>query len=90
MRDSTPARARAQVVWTKIVLYGCPGTECGNFIDPPPARVPPESELYGCAEFGRWLFERVFLCDRHAREVAELVGDDLDEIDAAWKEHVRG
>ncbi len=75
-----------QVTWTKLVLYGCPGMECGNVLHGDP--LPPEAEVYGCGKPGRWAFERIFLCDDHAREVAELVGDDIDAIDKAWKEQV--
>lgn len=77
-----------QVVWTKLALYGCPGMECGNVIDGEP--LGPNATLRDCGKPGRWLVGRVFVCDKHARELAEALGDDIDEIDSAWKEQVRG
>ncbi len=77
-----------QVTWTKLALYGCPGMECGNVIDGDP--LPDDAEVKGCGKPGRWLMERVFLCDDHSREVADLMGDDIDSINDAWMGMVRG
>lgn len=75
--------AQMQVVWTKLPIIGMPGAECGNVIEGEP--LGPDATLRDCGADGRWLLGRVFLCQEHAREIAELGGDDIDEIEAAWK-----
>jgi hypothetical protein len=75
--------AQMQVVWTKLALIGCPGMECGNVLEGEP--LGPDATLRDCGKPGRWLLGRVFLCQEHGREIAEMGGDDIDEIEAAWK-----
>jgi len=58
--------------------------ECGNVLEGKP--LSDDAEVKACGEPGRWLLGRVFLCQDHAREMAELGGDDIEEIEAAWKE----
>jgi hypothetical protein len=43
------------------------------------------AEVSGCGKESRWLLGRVFLCQEHASEVAEALGDDIAEIEDAWR-----
>ncbi len=86
--DANAATDSGQVIWTKLALYGCPGMECGKTLDG--TELGPDATLRDCGKPGRWCCGSVFVCDDHARELAEALGDDIDAIDKAWKEQVRG
>lgn len=91
--EATAAENRDAVVWTKIVLTGLPEMCCqidvtkdGRTLDRDGEPIPHDRRPFKCGADGRWMVGSVFLCEQHAREVAHLMEDDLDEIDAAWRE----
>lgn len=96
-RDQKAASDQDRAVWTKLALYGCPGMECivrttedGRTLDHEGEPIPFERRPLTCGKPGRWALGMAFLCDEHARETATLLEDDIDAIDRAWKEQVRG
>jgi len=87
MSEPTP------VVWYKLPIIGCPGLECcvpvtpdGRTLDADGDPLPMEQRTTTCGEDGVWYLGNCLLCLRHAREVAILGGDDLDDIEQAWQE----
>ena len=91
-RDAAPAHdERPSIVWTKVALIGCPGSECGRELRDGGETVENESfkaEFGPCDEPGRWLVGMLFVCQKHAAMVAYEFGDDIDEIERAWKERL--
>lgn len=80
------------VTWTKIPIVGLPDfacqidvTEDGRTLDAEGEPLPKDLRPFKCSEDGHWFVGQVPLCAEHAREVAELMGDDIEDIFQAWK-----
>lgn len=80
------------VVWTKLVITGCPGMECvihttadGRTVDDEGEPLPLDERTRVCGGPGAWVLGMAFLCQAHAAEVAEMMGDSLQAIDDAWR-----
>jgi hypothetical protein len=59
--------------------------ERGRAVDDEGEPLPMSDRPNKCGVEGRWMLGSVFLCQEHAAEVAELMGDDIRAIEAAWK-----
>jgi hypothetical protein len=79
----------ATLSWLKLPIVGMPGTECGRMMQDDGTTVEVRSfkEEFGpCDEDARWSAGMLLLCQKHAGVVAEEVGDDITEIESAWRE----
>lgn len=81
------------VTWTKIVITGVPGMECvipvtpdGRASDPEGEPLPLELRTRKCGGDGIWAVGAAFVCREHAAEVARMMDDSIEAIDAAWRE----
>lgn len=83
----------AAVNWMKLPIIGMPGTECGRMLtsDGETQVVRSFKDEFGpCDEPARWAVGMLLLCQRHAGEVAADLGDDIAEIESAWREGLHG
>ena len=80
------------LTWTKLVLIGMPGTECGYWLKEGGESEPSDflDEFGPCSNDSRWLAGMLFLCQEHAAMVAKEFGDDIADIEAAWLEGLAG
>jgi hypothetical protein len=81
-----------QVEWHKIALIGLPEMRCetpvnadGHAIDSDGEPLEMSERPNKCGADGRWMLGSVFLCQRHATEVARMLDDDIGAIEEAWK-----
>lgn len=81
------------VQWTKLVITGVPGMECvipvtpdGRATDADGEPLPMEERTQKCGADGAWAVGAAFVCRDHAAEVARMMGDSIEAIDAAWRE----
>lgn len=81
------------VVWTKLPIIGMPGMECpvrttddGRTMDAGGDPLPMTQRPRECGQPSRWMIGQQLVCQEHAREAARLMGDDIDAIEAAWRE----
>jgi hypothetical protein len=78
------------ISWLKLPIIGMSGAECGRTVKPSGDIVEQTDFqwVYGrCDEPARWLAGTLLLCQRHAEIVAaEVFGDDIAAIEAAWRE----
>ena len=81
---------RAQTVnWMNLPIIGMPGTECGRTLQVGGTTVVQQdfkAEFGPCEEPARWSLGMLLLCQKHAAIVAKEFGDDIDAIEAAWRE----
>jgi hypothetical protein len=76
------------VSWLKLPIIGMPGTECGRrLLDGGTAEVEQsfKDEFGECEQPARWSIGMLLVCQEHAARVAADFGDDIAEIEAAWK-----
>jgi hypothetical protein len=78
--------------WLKLPIIGCPGMECsvpttaeGLAIGLDGEPLPMSDRTETCGVEGRWMLGSVFLCQNHAAQIAEIAGDDIAEIERAWR-----
>lgn len=79
----------ASLSWYKLPIVGRPGLVCGHFMQAgaeDSVRSDFVDEFGECAEDPRWTAGMLLLCQEHARMVAEMCGDDILEIERAWRE----
>lgn len=62
-----------------------PTTDDGRTLDADGEPLPLEERATICGGPGAWAVGTAFVCKRHAAEVADVSGDSLDAIDAAWR-----
>ncbi len=77
------------VNWLKVPIVGMPGTECGRvLLEGGETRIMEDfQEEFGpCIAPGCWMAGMLFLCNDHAAKVAAEFGDDLAEIEKAFRE----
>lgn len=84
--------ATKEVSWLKIPIVGVPGTECqiqttddGRTLDADGEPIPFDERPKQCCGESRWMLGNVFLCQDHAAQTATLMGDDIAEIEKAWR-----
>ncbi len=81
--------AAGALSWLKLPIIGMPGAECGRMLEPGGTTRIVRSfkdEFGECEEPARWTAGMLLLCQKHAGIVAAEVGDDIAEIEAAWRE----
>lgn len=77
------------ITWNKLVLIGAPGTECGRMLIEGGHTIVAQTfkdEHGECNEPARWIAGMLLLCQKHAAIVAEEFGDDITDIEEAWRE----
>lgn len=77
------------VSWLKLPIIGMPGAECGReLLRGGETRIVQDfkDEFGPCDEPARWSLGMLLLCQEHAAKVAEEFGDDIGEIEKAWRE----
>ena len=76
------------VSFHKLALIGCDGAQCGRqLLEDGETREQSDfkDEFGPCDVDARWLVGSLFLCQEHAAKVAELGGDNIEEIEREWK-----
>ena len=76
------------VSFHKLALIGCPGAQCGRRLLESGETVEQadfKDEFGACDNDARWLVGMLFVCQEHAARIAELGGDNIEEIESAWK-----